>query len=281
MQNEVELKIMLLPENIPLVIDFLSKQQMIEQGTLQLGNTYYDSKECYFAKHKMGLRVRTQNHQHEMTLKMKGDIVGGLHIRPEYNLDLPNNKPDFKRLVSHYNLQFEGSSILDAELFPTFSTDFERDYWLIKFQQSEIEIALDRGLIKNPYGEEAICEIEFELKQGNLSDIFDFLSQMPKEDGMWLSSLSKAQRGYLVGNREKIAKEIEKLTACNFSSFNKEIERYQFEQQLADFIRLSSDQKLTQLYEKCTGKTLEKRENLLSKAYLSENIQKMETFYIL
>lgn len=113
MENEIELKIMLLPENITLLTDHFNQQTILHSEINHLGNTYYDSDDLYFAKNKMGLRVRTKNNKYEITLKMKGDIVGGLHIRPEYNLALDTHQLDFKRLVSHYNLQFEDNSILD------------------------------------------------------------------------------------------------------------------------------------------------------------------------
>lgn len=277
MENEIELKIMLLPENIPLIQNWLNQQKIIKQGKDFLGNTYYDSAEQYFAKNKMGLRVRNKNQQYEMTLKMKGEIVGGLHIRPEYNLPLPNEKIDFQKLVSHYQLDFT-DDILNAELLPVFSTDFERQKWLIEFNQSQIEVALDQGLIKNPFGEEMICEVEFELKQGQLNDIFALLAEMPKQDGMWLSSLSKAQRGYLVGNATEIAKCCENLTRCNAAELD-DVEKYQYVQQLADFIRLTNNQFLIEIYNTLTKTPLSHSQFLVSHDYLNHNLKTIQKFY--
>lgn len=245
MENEIELKIMLLPENIPVLKQWINAQPILEQGKELLGNTYYDSPALFFANNKMGLRVRHQNQQYELTLKMKGEIVGGLHIRPEYNLALPDAKPDFKRLVFHFNLPFPQADLLDSQLQPTFSTDFVREKWLITTPTAQIEIALDQGKVKNPFGEEAICEVEFELKQGMLADLIAFLDTLPKQDGMWFSSLSKAQRGYLVGQPEQIAKEIDKLTACDIAQLSEKA-RYQLEQQLVDFWRLTQSPKLAE-----------------------------------
>ncbi|MDG6794582.1 CYTH domain-containing protein [Glaesserella parasuis] len=245
MENEIELKIMLLPENIPVLKQWINAQPILEQGKELLGNTYYDSPALFFANNKMGLRVRHQNQQYELTLKMKGEIVGGLHIRPEYNLALPDAKPDFKRLVFHFNLPFPQADLLDSQLQPTFSTDFVREKWLITTPTAQIEIALDQGKVKNPFGEEAICEVEFELKQGMLADLIAFLDTLPKQDGMWFSSLSKAQRGYLVGQPDQIAKEIDKLTACDIAQLSEKA-RYQLEQQLVDFWRLTQSPKLAE-----------------------------------
>lgn len=281
MENEIELKIMLWKENIPLIKAWINQQTILSQETEILGNTYYDSPSLYFAKNKMGLRVRNKNQQFELTLKTKGEIVGGLHIRPEYNLPLENEKPDFKRLVSHFNLQIAQAEQLQHELQATFSTDFTREKWIVAFNNAKIEVALDQGIIKNPFGEEVICELEFELKEGSLETLFQFLDELPKQDGMWLSSLSKAQRGYLVGQPEKIAKEIAKLTACNIDNLSG-IEQYQFEQQLADFIRLDKQNSdLIHLYKHRNKILFDKDINayLVSKSYLLNNLTKLKSLY--
>lgn len=274
MQNEIEVKIMLRAASIPAVQDWLNLQNPLAHEQLTLGNTYFDTPEQFFAREQMGLRVRSVNQRHELTLKMKGEIIGGLHSRPEYNLDLPNNTPDFKRLVSHFNLQIADAESIAEQLVATFRTDFQRETWQITFQQSEIEIALDQGIIENPLGKEEICELEFELKQGEINDLFDFIDLLPKSDGMWLSSLSKAQRGYLVGRAEKIAKEIEKLTACEPDN-QSERELYQYEQQIADLLRLQPDNTaLLRQFARFNPEPID----LFGADYLCRNLAKLRSF---
>lgn len=279
MQNEIEVKVMLSKENVPVIEQWLTQQNTLKKEQETLGNTYFDTPDLFFAKEQMGLRVRSKNNQHEITLKMKGDIVGGLHIRPEYNLDLPDNRPDFKRLVSHYNLQIENSDFIAENLQPTFSTDFVRQKWLIQFEHSEIEVALDQGLIKNPDGEDPICEVEFELKQGDLTTLLKFIDTMPKKDGMWLSSLSKAQRGYLVGRADKIAKEIEKLTACDLANLN-DAERYRHQQQVADFLRTEpNNQTLQAMFLQFNHTSAPLANYLISQHYLEYNLAEMDSLF--
>lgn len=269
MENEIELKIMLDEQNIAPVSEWLVKQHILDERETTLGNTYFDTPEQYFAQNQMGFRVRVKNHRYEMTLKTKGEIVGGLHIRPEYNLPLENEKPDFKRLVSHFNLQIEGSDQIAEALIPTFSTDFIRHQWLIEINQSQIEVVLDQGEVKNPFGSEKICELEFELKIGTLADIFQLIEQMPKLDGMWLSSLSKAQRGYIVGRPERFKQEILQV-------LQKE-KNYTLEQQLADYLRLYADEEIYQIFVHEFSKfkqykVVELQEYLKMRNYLDKNI---------
>ena len=270
MENEIELKIMLEAQNIVPLTQWLAMQRVLDEGETALGNTYFDTPEQYFALNQMGFRVRSKNQHYEMTLKTKGEIVGGLHIRPEYNLPLENEKPDFKRLVSHFNLQIGGSDQIAEALIPTFSTDFIRHQWLIEINQSQIEVVLDQGEVENPFGSEKICELEFELKIGTLADIFQLIEQMPKLDGMWLSSLSKAQRGYIVGRPERFKQEI--LQAV------KKEKNYTLEQQLADYLRLYPDEEIYQIFVRefygvNQYKMEELQKYLKSKIYLCKNIE--------
>ena len=270
MENEIELKIMLDEQNIAPVSEWLAKQHILDERETTLGNTYFDTPEQYFAQNQMGFRVRVKNHRYEMTLKTKGEIVGGLHIRPEYNLPLNSAEPDFKRLISHFNLQIEQAEQISANLQPTFSTDFLRHQWLIEINQSQIEVVLDQGEVENPFGSEKICELEFELKIGTLADIFQLIEQMPKLDGMWLSSLSKAQRGYIVGRPERFKQEI--LQAV------KKEKNYTLEQQLADYLRLYPDEEIYQIFVRefygvNQYKMEELQKYLKSKIYLCKNIE--------
>lgn len=269
MENEIELKIMLEAQNIVPITQWLAMQRVLDESETALGNTYFDTPEQYFALNQMGFRVRSKNQHYEMTLKTKGEIVGGLHIRPEYNLPLENEKPDFKRLISHFNLQIEQAEQISANLQPTFSTDFLRHQWLIEINQSQIEVVLDQGEVKNPFGSEKICELEFELKIGTLADIFQLIEQMPKLDGMWLSSLSKAQRGYIVGRPERFKQEI-------LQAVQKE-KNYTLEQQLADYLRLYPDEEIYQIFvsefsEFKQYKMVELQEYLKMRNYLDKNI---------
>ena len=270
MENEIELKIMLEAQNIVPITQWLAMQRVLDESETALGNTYFDTPEQYFALNQMGFRVRSKNQHYEMTLKTKGEIVGGLHIRPEYNLPLNSAEPDFKRLISHFNLQIEQAEQISANLQPTFSTDFLRHQWLIEINQSQIEVVLDQGEVKNPFGSEKICELEFELKTGALADIFQLIEQMPKLDGMWLSSLSKAQRGYIVGRPERFKQEI--LQAV------KKEKNYTLEQQLADYLRLYPDEEIYQIFVRefygvNQYKMEELQKYLKSKIYLCKNIE--------
>ncbi|PJG83315.1 inorganic triphosphatase [Caviibacterium pharyngocola] len=193
MSNEVELKLAVSPDFAEFLSQALSGLNVISQQTIFLGNSYYDSTDGFFAAHKMGLRIRRENDDFTLTLKTDGKVAGGLHIRPEYNVPLAENKADLTELVTRYDLD---KSWLQLSLQAIFSTDFQRRLWLVEQGGTVIEVALDQGEIVAGEKREPICEVEFELKQGKITDLLRFVASLTLENGVRLSSASKAQRGY-------------------------------------------------------------------------------------
>ena len=199
MSNEVEIKLAVsdkafneLEEHLKNFICLVHKKQF-------LSNSYYDYPDHFLAKQKMGLRIRQEDQKLTLTLKTNGEVVGGLHSRPEYNLPLTEKEtPTNAQLRELYSFEQLPSSTLQ----PIFSTDFNRTFWLVEFQQSKIEVAFDQGKIIAGESEQPICEIEFELKSGNVQDLFDFVETLPFEIDIYFSSASKAKRGYLLGSKQ-------------------------------------------------------------------------------
>ncbi|QIM69482.1 CYTH domain-containing protein [Basfia succiniciproducens] len=195
MSDEIELKLAVSPQAADILIQEIARYPILAQKKTFLANCYYDSADCYFAHQKMGLRVRRENDRFTMTLKTNGNVLGGLHIRPEYNVELESDAPDLSKL-SIFNETLPKLPA-DLQVQPVFNTDFERHIWLLEGENREqIEVALDRGEIKSGEKTEIISELEFELKQGNVADLLSFVAGLNLTDGVRLSALSKAKRGY-------------------------------------------------------------------------------------
>lgn len=282
-EHEIEIKIMLKEANLPYIETLLAQQVGDALQTEWLENCYYDTPTQFFAHQKMGLRVRSKQGAFEMTLKTQGQIIGGLHSRPEYHLRLENAQPDFVGLVRHFGLPFNEPTAIQAELTPLFSTDFTRKSGLITFGQSQIEMALDQGRITTQHQSEPICELELELKNGNLADLLAFLETLPTRDGIWFSSLSKAERGYLLTDPERVVKKCQDLTACPLAA-KTEAEKYQHMQKLADFIcRMPEQNVLQQTYRALKGEdfNINNLESYLtSKAHFHEQIRDLKKHFL-
>lgn len=196
MTVEIELKFIATPAAVAALPECLSKLKIEHQETLHLINTYYDTDAGLLRSHRFGLRVRGCNDSYEMTLKSGGSVVNGIVHRPEYNIPLTANALDISLLPKEVWPQGTEIAELAPALKPLFTTNFQRQLWLVNFQQSVIEIALDIGTIAAGEQSEAISELELELKQGNAADMLALAQQLTVVEGLRLGSQSKAARGY-------------------------------------------------------------------------------------
>ena len=212
MTTEIELKY-LLPENSEdnnTVTDDITA--MLEEQNVsfkmdhhQLGNDYFDTENLALRNMDFGLRIRTKNQQYEQTIKTAGKVVGCLHQRPEYNIDIKTKELNLS--LFPYNIWPENTDIetLENDLQVIFSTDFLRKTWLIHQGENVIELALDKGEIftKSTEPMELINELEIELVSGNEKALFDLAEQLNGVVTMTPGKLSKAARGYTLYNNQK------------------------------------------------------------------------------
>lgn len=202
MDTEIELKFLVSPELITRLPTLLAAYKISQYDQRNLSNTYFDTPNLALGKLKAGLRIRSKNGKLEQTVKLAGSQVGGLHQRPEYNIDLTVAEPDLSQFPIHiWPVDFPLAQV-QADLQPLFSTDFVRERWVVKFQHTDIELALDAGEVrvgeKHGVGTllDPIQELELELLSGKVSELFAFAEQLLSEGGLRLSAVSKAQRGY-------------------------------------------------------------------------------------
>ncbi len=161
-----------------------------------LSNIYFETSDNQLRRWDMGLRIRGVNQRYEMTLKTRGQTIGGLHQRPEYNIDLTAPVLDISLLPSE--VWPEGADIgeLQQRLHPLFQTDFVREKWLVTYGNSEIEVAFDQGAVIAGELQTPLFEVELELKQGDRQSLMALAFELVREGGLRPGSLSKAARGY-------------------------------------------------------------------------------------
>ena len=205
MTTEIELKYQLSSnskENKTVVDDITAmlKAQNVffEINQYQLANDYFDTESLALRKMDFGLRIRTKEHQYEQTIKTAGKVVGCLHQRPEYNVDIATKQLDlslFDKSIWPDNTDIKA---LEDNLSVIFSTNFFRQTWFIHQDESVIELALDRGEIFTKLNEpiQQINELEIELVSGNEQALFILAKQLSAVVTMTPGKLSKAARGY-------------------------------------------------------------------------------------
>ncbi|VEJ08820.1 CYTH domain-containing protein [Actinobacillus delphinicola] len=193
--NEIELKLRLRPDFLFKLSANLESYNNYSQKQQTLINTYYDTPDLALSRQKSILRIRKIKNQFILTIKLAGQVTGGLHSHPEYNIDLPDDKLDLTALQKKFALTLPCKQ---EELSPLFQTNFTRKLWLIPYRAAQIELALDEGEIISPRASEKdiICELEFELKEGKPIDILSFVYHFSSDNGAMLSATNKATRGY-------------------------------------------------------------------------------------
>ncbi|MBW7982686.1 CYTH domain-containing protein [Enterobacillus tribolii] len=196
MTVEIELKFIATPEAAAHLPGALGAWPHQHTPARLLSNTYYETAENTLRGYDMGLRIRGEDGRYEMTLKTKGQTVGGLHQRPEYNVPLAGPALDISLFPSGVWPAGCNTAELQQALRPLFSTHFQREKWVVTYRQSQIEVALDQGEVKAGELAEPLCEIELELKQGERDDLLAFAGVLSEDGGLRLGSLSKAARGY-------------------------------------------------------------------------------------
>ncbi len=92
-----------------------------------LANIYFDTADKRLRQNDIGLRIRGYDGRYEMTVKTGGKVVGGLHQRPEYNVDIDSDQLDLARFPQDIWPEGWAVDLLQAELQPLFRTDFTRE----------------------------------------------------------------------------------------------------------------------------------------------------------
>lgn len=175
----------------------------VTQQTLVLTNHYFDTPDRKLRQNDIGLRIRGFNQKYEQTLKTAGNSIGGLHQRPEYNVDLDESKqqsvkiPDLRLFpLSAWPKSIEVEDI-QAGLETLFTTHFQRSVYLLEYSQGDVvELVWDLGEVRSGGKSVPICEIELELKQGDTKILFDLAESIVALMPTSIGTQSKAARGY-------------------------------------------------------------------------------------
>lgn len=196
MTQEIELKFILNTCQVDALKNILQSISASHHTIGSLISTYYETPNNLLHQHDIGLRVRRQDQNYEMTLKLSGQVTGGLHQRTEYNIPLTTGQPDLSLLPIEIWPADLQAAALQNRIQPLFTTDFQRETWQVIQGDSRIEVALDSGEIIAGDQREALCELELELSDGQITDLLALAQLLNKQPGLRQSGLSKAARGY-------------------------------------------------------------------------------------
>lgn len=172
-----------------------------------LASVYYDTSDERLRKAGYVLRVRDTKDGYVQTAKAAGD---GLLERPEWEGSVEGPEPDLRALEDTPLAEILGGK---SKLTPLFTVTVERRSYQVEQGSSRIEVALDEGRITRPGGKRAsdvvsVAEVELELKEGSVADLFALVHEIGADVPFRLGVRTKPERGFALidGEAERVRK---------------------------------------------------------------------------
>jgi triphosphatase len=158
-----------------------------------LVSTYFDTPKHALRRNGISLRVRQAGKKHIQTIKtaMNGVAIG----RGEWEKRVDGNAPDL-RAARGTPLQQLLSKRLRRELDAVFSTHIHRTVVPLRPGNSRVELALDEGHIRAGLYSTPLTEVELELKNGSISDLFKAARTVAELVPARLALKTKSEQGY-------------------------------------------------------------------------------------
>lgn len=195
---EIELKLLINEQNLKkLLASDLIKNAVIEHSkkTMHLASSYYDTEDMDLKKHGIAYRVRDKGDgTYEATVKTAQKSSSGLSERLEVNMPLTEDKAvldGFKAL----GLPFELTDFAPGGVIRLFTTNINRTVYLLRLQDTVVEMAIDKGSIVSGNNTDIIDEIELELLEGDKGVLLDLAAKIADIIPVFIEKRSKFARG--------------------------------------------------------------------------------------
>ncbi len=168
---------------------------------------YFDTRDQMLAKHGVVIRLRRENDvwvqtvkastsnalerlEHNLTIENTSNVND--FVMPDINLSqkLPKDIKQLLELILKINLNAQAPALI-----PVYETDVQRLKFNVMHSGSLIEIALDQGMVESNGKSAALCELEFELKEGKPEHVVAVARKWRALYGLHVSTISKSMKG--------------------------------------------------------------------------------------
>lgn len=198
--REIELKFLCAPADLGAV---LAAAPAGDDDIRELISVYFDTPDLRLQKAGVSLRVRESKGRRVLTMK-RGDGLS----REEYEAPLEGHQPPAGLAPLREVLDEDAA----AALTPAFNVRVNRRQRLVRFDDSEIELAVDQGEVCGGRRVSPISEVELELKAGRPQALFELAKELSKAAPLYLSFDTKSARGQaLVADQPVEARRKEKV----------------------------------------------------------------------
>ncbi len=170
----------------------------LEYRAFRMETTYYDTPSAFLSDRRITLRRRMENDVSICTVKTPISTCG----RGEWELECDSIEeaiPELCKLGAP-----EGLMTLTGEgITPVCGARFQRQAGALIFRESQLELALDRGILIGGDREIPLCEVEVELKSGKPEDAVAFGALLAHRFGLTAQKHSKFRRALALAKGEE------------------------------------------------------------------------------
>jgi len=162
-----------------------------------LRSIYFDTANADLTAAGYALRLRRAGRRWVQTVKGGGGAAAGLHRRDEFESEVRGPQPDFTKMPDRLLDGVLADATVRGQLLPAFETRFTRLARTVHLDDgSVVEVAFDRGNVIAGDRTAPLCEVELELKHGQLGALLGLARAVLRQGGGWLDDTTKAARGY-------------------------------------------------------------------------------------
>lgn len=194
MAIETELKLALPAKAVPRLIALAEKVAKKTPERQHLYSVYFDTPQFDLFRRGIALRLRRTGTHWVQTLKAETASAGLLSERPEWETPVRGQALELDLLPHTAQALLSGVAV--EALAPAFVSDFKRTVWTVNDASAQIELAFDQGRLLAGEKQQAISEIELELKVGAAEAIFALARKLADALPLSIEPRSKAMRGY-------------------------------------------------------------------------------------
>ncbi|MDB5595705.1 MAG: inorganic triphosphatase [Hyphomicrobiales bacterium] len=191
--RETELKFQISPEAISRLETHPLLAAALEVEENLLHSVYFDTPQFKLRQAGLVWRIRSIGDRRVQTVKA---TAGGGIGRHEWECDISDDVPDPSCITPSPANALLRKKGLTEKLAPVFITEVDRRSWNVERGGSLIEISLDLGRIVAGKQSLPVSEVEFELKQGAVRDLFALAREMANDVPLTLDLLPKSAIGY-------------------------------------------------------------------------------------
>ncbi len=204
MQREIELKLRVAPDDMVRLKECsaIASRSIGVETKKKLRSVYFDTPDFRLKARKLALRVRHDGSRKIQTVKSESRS-GLVSDRAECEVELWSDRPNIDLVTDRLMRRQLAKATSHQTLQPQFETDINRTVRMLRTPGGDaIELAIDEGFIAADGSNELVSEIELELKEGDVSGLYDVVRDLGEGVHLSPTIMSKADRGFALATGE-------------------------------------------------------------------------------